>query len=186
MPRAITALICQERSLLAARKFVHAFFLSREIDLRGMLKFSDPKKALAEMVLRFNRERPQSRMLKETGRFSSSPVYVVGIYTGSEQLGEGFGSSLKMAEFRVSGHVVVCSRARPVDGFSLSQKAAEDALHRVYLTRTPDDQLQLPTSTLGADLFQDETDGRYEAAELPAPEIMYASSGRTGIILADE
>ena len=65
-------------------------------------------------------------------------------------------------------------------------KAAEDALHRVYLTRTPDDQLQLPTSTLGADLFQDETDGTYEAAELPAPEIMYASSGRTGIILGDE
>jgi large subunit ribosomal protein L44 len=73
VPRAITALISQERSLLAARKFVRAFFLSRQIDLRGMLKFTDPKKALAEMVLRFNRERPKSRLLKETGRFSNSP-----------------------------------------------------------------------------------------------------------------
>jgi large subunit ribosomal protein L44 len=68
-------------------------------------------------------------------------------------------------------------------------KAAEDALHRVYLTRRPDDQLQLPTSTFSPDrrdLFQDEADGPYEAAELPAPEIMYASSGRTGIIVGDE
>ena len=42
------------------------------------------------------------RLLKETGRFSNSPVYVVGVYSGADKLGEGFGSSLKMAEFRVS------------------------------------------------------------------------------------
>lgn len=41
------------------------------------------------------------RLLKETGRFSNSPVFVVGIYSGNEQLGEGFGSSLNMAEYRV-------------------------------------------------------------------------------------
>ena len=42
-----------------------------------------------------------SRLLKETGRYSISPVFVVGIYSGADKLGEGFGSSLKMAEFRV-------------------------------------------------------------------------------------
>ncbi|KAF8892094.1 ribonuclease III domain-containing protein [Infundibulicybe gibba] len=125
IPRAITALIYQKRSLLSARQFVHSFFLGREIDLRGMIKFRDPKKALLEMVAKFDRERPQSRLLKETGRFSNSPVFVVGIFSGSDQLGEGFGSSLKMAEFR----------------------AAEDALHRVYLTRTPSHLVQLPTTT---------------------------------------
>lgn len=41
------------------------------------------------------------RLLKETGRFSVSPVFVVGIYSGQDKLGEGFGSSLSMAEFRV-------------------------------------------------------------------------------------
>ena len=35
------------------------------------------------------------------GRLSNSPVFVVGIYSGADKLGEGFGSSLKMAEFRV-------------------------------------------------------------------------------------
>src|SRR5882762_8832069 len=44
---------------------------------------------------------PLHRLLKETGRFSNSPIYVVGIYSGADQLGEGFGSSLRMAEYRV-------------------------------------------------------------------------------------
>lgn len=42
------------------------------------------------------------RLLKETGRLSNSPIFVVGIFSGADKLGEGFGSSLKMAEFRVS------------------------------------------------------------------------------------
>ncbi|KAF8239363.1 ribonuclease III [Tricholoma matsutake] len=166
VPRAITALIYQKCSLRSARQFVHSYFLSREIDLRGMLKFRDPKKALLEMVTKLQRERPKSRLLKETGRFSNSPVFVVGIFSGVDQLGEGFGSSLKMAEFR----------------------AAEDALHRVYLTRTPNDLLQLPTSTfpLGiGDIFRqgpDMQENPYKAPELTMAEIMYASSGKSSVI----
>ncbi|KAI0295394.1 ribonuclease III domain-containing protein [Multifurca ochricompacta] len=110
IPRSLVALIYQRRSLSFARKFTHQFFLSREVDLRKMLKFRDPKVALAETVAKFGREKPISRLLKETGRFSNSPVFVVGVYSGTEELGEGFGSSLKMAEYR----------------------AAEDALHRTF------------------------------------------------------
>jgi large subunit ribosomal protein L44 len=40
---------------------VHAFFLSRDVDLRSMIKFRDPKKALTETVKKFGRERPVSR-----------------------------------------------------------------------------------------------------------------------------
>ncbi|KAF9045813.1 60S ribosomal protein L3 [Hymenopellis radicata] len=155
IPRAITALIAQQRSLPSARQFVQTYFLSREIDLRGMIKFRDPKFALLEMVNKFNRQRPKSRLLRETGRFSNSPVFVVGIYSGEDQLGEGFGSSLKMAEYR----------------------AAEDALHRVYLTRTPSHLLQLPTSTFPSQPGAPE--GRYSAPELAAAEIQYASSGKS-------
>jgi len=43
--RSLTALVYKEHSLLAARKFVHSYFLSRQIDLRGMVKFSNPKKS---------------------------------------------------------------------------------------------------------------------------------------------
>jgi large subunit ribosomal protein L44 len=127
VPRALTALVYQKKSLPAARKFAEAYFLSRQVDLRPLIKFTDPKKALLEMVNKFGRETPKSRcvvfsllsaltrgstplrfflcrLLKETGRYSNSPVFVVGIFSGSDQLGEGFGSSLKMAEFRVRIH----------------------------------------------------------------------------------
>ena len=119
IPRALTALVYQHRSLLTARKFAHSYFLGRDVDLRQFIKFRDPKMALSLTVNKFQRERPISRsvflfceyiyinikhscrLLKETGRLSNSPTFVVGIYSGRDKLGEGFGSSLKMAEFRV-------------------------------------------------------------------------------------
>lgn len=68
VPRAITGLLYQQRSLLSARQFVHSYFLSRHVDLQGMLKFVDPKDSLLEMVRKFGRERPVSRCV-----FSSLP-----------------------------------------------------------------------------------------------------------------
>jgi dsRNA-specific ribonuclease len=59
--RSLVALIYQRRSLSSAREFAHQFFLSREVDLRKMLKFRDPKVALTETVAKFGREKPMSR-----------------------------------------------------------------------------------------------------------------------------
>lgn len=68
IPRALTALVYQHRSLPLARKFVEAFFLSREVDLRTMIKFQDPKRALSDTVKKFGRERPISRrVIMQTG-----------------------------------------------------------------------------------------------------------------------
>ncbi|KAF7309693.1 60S ribosomal protein L3 [Mycena indigotica] len=162
IPRSLVALVYQHRSLPSARQFVHSYFLSREVDIRSMIKFVDPKKALKEMVAKFQREPPRSRLLKETGRFSNSPVFVVGIYSGEDKLGEGFGASLRMAEYR----------------------AAEDALLSVYLTRTPPELIQLPTSTfpLGlGDVFRDGPEGSYNAPQLEEGEVMYGSGGRSGV-----
>ncbi|KAJ6591705.1 ribonuclease III domain-containing protein [Mycena vulgaris] len=163
IPRSLTALVYQHRSLPSARQFVHSYFLSREVDIRSMIKFVNPKKALKEMVDKFQRDPPKSRLLKETGRFSNSPVFVVGIYSGNDKLGEGFGASLKMAEYR----------------------AAENALLSVYLTRTPTELMQLPTSTfpLGiGDVFRKAPEGAYVAPELEQAEIMYASGGKSGVV----
>lgn len=55
---------------------------------------------------------PTTRILAETGRLSIAPIFVLGVYSGSLKLGEGYGSSLAMAEFR----------------------ACEDALRRIYLS----------------------------------------------------
>ncbi|KAF4593114.1 hypothetical protein EYR38_008824 [Pleurotus pulmonarius] len=163
IPRSITAILYQKRSILSARQFVHSYFLTREIDLRGMIKFFNPKKALLEAVHKFGRERPKSRLLKETGRYTNSPIFVVGIFSGGDKLGEGFGSSLKMAEYR----------------------AAEDALLRLFLTKRPTEQLQLPTATFPAGLgniFQKGQAGSYIAPELVEAEVMYASSGKSGVV----
>jgi len=61
VPRALTALVYTQRSLPIARKFTHAFFLSRTVDLRSLIKFRDPKLALSITVDKFGRERPISR-----------------------------------------------------------------------------------------------------------------------------
>ncbi|KAH0582748.1 hypothetical protein H2248_010662 [Termitomyces sp. 'cryptogamus'] len=161
VPRAITALIYEKLSLLSARQFVHSYFLSREIDLRGMIKFRHPKIALLEMIKKLNREYPKSRLLKETGRYSNSPIFVVGIYSGADKLGEGFGSSLRMAEYR----------------------AAEDALHRVYLTRVPNHLMSLPTSTfptgLGSVFKVKGKEKPHTPADLGMAEVEYGRSGRS-------
>lgn len=64
-------------------------------------------------------------------------------------------------------------------------QAAEDALHRVFLTKTPDHLIQLPTSTFASgsgNVFQDGVASQdYVAPELAMPEILYASSGRSGV-----
>ncbi|KAA1468840.1 ribonuclease III [Dentipellis sp. KUC8613] len=163
IPRALTALVYQHRSLPTARTFAQSFFLSREVNLRSMLKFRDPKMNLVETVHKFGRERPVSRLLKETGRFSNSPVFVVGIFSGADKLGEGFGSSLKMAEYR----------------------AAEDSLHRLYLTQTPPHLVRVPTSTFPltqGDVFTAGEEGAYVPGELGETEVLLGSAGRSSIV----
>jgi len=54
IPRAITALVYEGKSLQSTRKFVQSFFLSRQIDLRSMIKFRDPKRALIETMAKFS------------------------------------------------------------------------------------------------------------------------------------
>lgn len=64
IPRSLTALVYHHRSLSTTRKFVHSFFLSREVDLRPIIKFRDPKLALFRTVQKFRKERPVSRSVR--------------------------------------------------------------------------------------------------------------------------
>lgn len=63
-----------------------------------LVRYADAKKMLSALLRRQNRERPISRLLSETGRLSHTPLFVVGVFSGHEQLGEGHASSLKLAE----------------------------------------------------------------------------------------
>jgi large subunit ribosomal protein L44 len=66
-------------------------------------------------------------------------------------------------------------------------QAAEDSLHRLYLTRTPASEVALPSETftsLDADVYASDVDwAGYAAPALGEQEVMYASAGRSAIVL---
>jgi len=111
--KAFVGLVYQELGLHAARKFTHAYFLSRHLDLTSLFKFHQPKFILAQTVKKYligagveagsGASRIETRVLAETGRNTQSPLFNVGLFLPSGlKLAEGFGSSLKMAEHRAS------------------------------------------------------------------------------------
>ncbi|KAF8932986.1 ribonuclease III domain-containing protein [Dissophora ornata] len=100
--RAIVGALYVDQGPIRAREFVHAHFLSREFDVNSLLQIEEPKRYLSFLMKRLGREHPVARLMAETGRQSKAPVFIVGVYSGTEKIGEGFGSSLKMAEFRAS------------------------------------------------------------------------------------
>ncbi|KAI8093536.1 ribonuclease III domain-containing protein [Halteromyces radiatus] len=98
---ALVGAVYQEQGPDAAKKMVHDYILNnRTIDLLPAFRRMEAKRSLSALLNRSKKERAVSRLLSETGRKSSSPVFVVGVFSGNKKLGEGFGSSLKMAEHR--------------------------------------------------------------------------------------
>ncbi|KAI1103093.1 54S ribosomal protein L3 [Jackrogersella minutella] len=81
----------------SAKTFVKGHVLSRKLDLENLFEFKLPTRELARLCARENFDAPVARLLSETGRLSRTPVFVVGIYSGRDQLGEGSGPSLDAA-----------------------------------------------------------------------------------------
>ncbi|KAG6017148.1 hypothetical protein E4U43_002207 [Claviceps pusilla] len=78
----------------SAKSFVASHILSRQFDPSSLFNFHLPTRELAMLCAREGFEAPVARLESETGRLSRTPVYVVGIYSGKEKLGEGAGPSL--------------------------------------------------------------------------------------------
>jgi large subunit ribosomal protein L44 len=84
----------------AARKFVTEFITSKMagVDLHEVIKLQHPRFMLRNILANQGLPKPESRLLKETGRATHFPTFVVGVYSGEKLLGEGCGTSLKRAE----------------------------------------------------------------------------------------
>ena len=84
----------------AARKFVTEFITSKMagVDLHEVIKLQHPRLMLRNILSSLGMPRGESRLLKETGRATHFPTFVVGVYSGERLLGEGCGTSLKRAE----------------------------------------------------------------------------------------
>lgn len=86
----------------AVKSFVKAHVLSRQLDVSSLFSFKLPTRELARLCAREEFERPVARLLSETGRLSRTPVFVVGIYSGKDKLGEGSGPNLDAARWKAA------------------------------------------------------------------------------------
>ncbi|KAH7031230.1 ribonuclease III domain-containing protein [Microdochium trichocladiopsis] len=102
MVRAVIGAIYLHHGRDAAHDFVKAHVLSRRLDLSNLFEFKLPTRELARLCAREDFEAPVARLLNETGRMSRTPVFVVGIFSGRDKLGEGTGPSLDSARVAAS------------------------------------------------------------------------------------
>ncbi|EFQ93969.1 hypothetical protein PTT_08495 [Pyrenophora teres f. teres 0-1] len=84
------------------KRFYRDHFLSRHLDISTIFDFRTPTRDLSWLCRREGFEPPVARLISETGRLSRHPVFVVGVYSGRDKLGEASGSSLDEARIRAS------------------------------------------------------------------------------------
>jgi dsRNA-specific ribonuclease len=84
------------------KRFFRDHFHSRHLDISTLFDFRTPTRDLSRLCAREGFESPVARLISETGRLSRHPVFVVGVYSGTDKLGEGAGSSLDEARTRAA------------------------------------------------------------------------------------
>ena len=84
------------------KAFYTSHILSRHLDYSALFSFRQPTRDLARLCARENFLPPVARVIAETGRQSRHPVFVVGVFSGREKLGEGSGGSLDEARIRAA------------------------------------------------------------------------------------
>ncbi|KUI54821.1 54S ribosomal protein L3, mitochondrial [Cytospora mali] len=100
--RAVVGAVYTHCGREAARSFIKAHILSRQLDLQQLFSFKLPTRELARLCAREEFEPPVARLLSETGRLSRTPVFVVGIFSGNDKLGEGSAASLDHARAKAA------------------------------------------------------------------------------------
>ncbi|ORZ14222.1 ribonuclease III domain-containing protein [Absidia repens] len=121
---ALVGAVYQEQGAEAAKKMVHDYIISnKRIDLQPAFRRMEAKRHLSALLARSKKQGAVSRLLSETGRHSSSPVFLVGVFSGDEKLGEGFGSSMKMAEHRACRDALIHHYGHEQKDFTLPSDA---------------------------------------------------------------
>jgi dsRNA-specific ribonuclease len=100
--RALVGALHLHAGASASKAFHAEHILSRHLQLHQLFAFTHPTRDLSRLCLREGFEPPVARLISETGRHSRSPVFVVGVYSGEDKLGEGAGSSLNEGRVRAA------------------------------------------------------------------------------------
>jgi dsRNA-specific ribonuclease len=86
----------------AAKKFYRDHFMSRSLNMASLFQFRHPTRDLSRLCAREGFQSPVARIISETGRKSRHPVFIVGVFSGNDKLGEGAGASLDEARTRAA------------------------------------------------------------------------------------
>ncbi|KAL9120559.1 MAG: hypothetical protein Q9187_002886 [Circinaria calcarea] len=100
--RAVMGAVYLHGGRRAAKAFFQAHILSRHLDVGKMFEFRQPTRDLSRLCAREGFEGPIARITSETGRLSRHPLFVVGVFSGKEKLGEGQGGSKDEARIRAA------------------------------------------------------------------------------------
>ena len=131
----------------AARKFVTEFITSKMagVDLHEVIKLQHPRLMLKSILSSQGLPKAESRLLKETGRATHFPTFVVGVYSGEKLLGEGCGTSLKRAEREAIVAVLhkyfatqLATETVPLEGYE--REGDIDFFHLTSLENNPSDK----------------------------------------------
>lgn len=105
--RSVIATLWTIDEKLATRFIDDHILVGRKLDIARLFEFEQPTRELARLCERENLKRPVSRLMAESGRLSKSPVFIVGVFSGEEKLGEGFGASLKEAKAKAASDALM-------------------------------------------------------------------------------
>ncbi|KAI9696798.1 MAG: hypothetical protein M1836_005160 [Candelina mexicana] len=100
--RSVMAAVYLHAGRPAAKAFFQQHFLSRQLDMSALFDFKEPTRDLSRLCAKEGFESPIARRLSETGRNSRHPVFVVGVFSGVDKLGEAAGGSLDEARTRAA------------------------------------------------------------------------------------
>ncbi|KAK3703877.1 54S ribosomal protein L3 mitochondrial [Vermiconidia calcicola] len=125
--RALAGALYLHAGSAVTKTFHKDHVLSRHLPLHTLFNFTHPTRDLSRLCAREGFEPPVARLISETGRLSRTPVFVVGVFSGEDKLGEGAGSSLNEGRVR----------------------AAAAALRSWYLYSPPESEIVLPSEVEG-------------------------------------
>ena len=97
---AVVGAVYADRGPKAARELVRQLVVAElvEKDIKELICLQHPKLVLKELLKHKGFPPPVTRLVRESGRLTHFPTFVVGVYSGDKCLGEGAGTSIKRAE----------------------------------------------------------------------------------------
>lgn len=88
-----------DKDIQSAERFVQDFILTQlnEIDVNEIFNIDQPKMVVENFLKAYNKGEPESRLIRQAGSFTVTPIYIVGIYSDKKLLGQAPGESIQIA-----------------------------------------------------------------------------------------